>query len=477
MKKLLILLSILIGITACSDILEEEPKAVAIENFYNSASEIESAVLSIYSPISNNNTFGAMYIAQMEAQSDYGYGRGSYAPVSEFQGLDATNIGRVADFWSSFYRSIRNANLVIKNAPDAIDVNESTLNELIGEAKFLRALCYFHLVRNWGDIPLRNESNMLELELARTPASEIYSFIIQDLEFAENHMVESESVPGRATKWAAKTLLTEVYLQLERWQDARNKALEVINSNKYELISVDNSDDFYKIFGPDIITSKEEIFYIKYNSTQSSNLAYFIHHPGSPYFNGAGWYAHYTDSVNNKQIKDWDYNDLRKSFNLYYYDISISPTTVLFKKYIDPERVNAGRNDYPIYRYPELLLFYAEAECRMNNGPTAEAMEKLNMVHRRGYGKNPYANSNVDYDINNYNMESFIDLIFQEKMYETIWEGKRWLDLKRIGKVKETIMEAYGINVADKHLWWPIPENEFEYNDAIDPEKDQNFGY
>jgi starch-binding outer membrane protein, SusD/RagB family len=99
------------------------------------------------------------------------------------------------------------------------------------------------------------------------------------------------------------------------------------------------------------------------------------------------------------------------------------------------------------------------------------------MVHRRGYGENPYGNSNVDYDINNYNMESFCDLIFQEKMYETIWEGKRWLDLKRIGKVKEAIMEAYGINVADKHMWWPIPENEFEYNDAIDPEKDQNFGY
>lgn len=477
MKKILYILSILVLLASCVDVLEENPKAIATQTFYNTADEIESAVYAIYSPIRSTNFLGGNYWAQMEAQNDYGSGRGSYAMVTQFQGIDATNIGRVGGFWTYLYQSIRNANTVIMNAPNATSVDESTLNELVGEAKFLRAFCYFHLVRNWGDVPLRTEENMLDEELARTSAETVYNLIVSDLEFAEMYMPDAAMMPGRATKWAAKTLLADVHFQLQDWSDARDLSLEVINSGKYSLVEVSASDDFYNIFGPNIISSTEEVFYLKYNSTSGSNYVWFAHHPGAPYNNGGGWYAHYSDSLNNRVIKNWDYNDLRKPFNLYSYNISLGSTTVLYKKFIDPDREGNSSVDYPCYRLADVLLLYAEADCRANNGPTSDGIEKLNMIHRRAYGKDPNTVSEVDFKLNDYNEDTFVDLVMTERMYETFFEGKRWLDLKRVGKVEETIKNAYGIDVAEKHLWWPIPNVEYEYNKAIDPETDQNPGY
>ena len=106
-----------------------------------------------------------------------------------------------------------------------------------------------------------------------------------------------------------------------------------------------------------------------------------------------------------------------------------------------------------------MLLFYAEADCRANNGPTPDGMEKLNMIHRRAYGIDPGTVSDVDFILSDYTEESFVDLVIKERMYEMMYEGKRYFDLKRTGKIKSAIKDAFDIDVADKHLWWPIPNS------------------
>src|SRR5690606_16577608 len=118
-----------------------------------------------------------------------------------------------------------------------------------------------------------------------------------------------------------------------------------------------------------------------------------------------------------------------------------------------------------------------EADARVNNAPTADAIEKLNMVHRRAYGYPATQPSAVDFKLSDYNLDSFLDLVLLERGYETQYESKRWLDLKRTGKVKQVIKNAYDITVADKHLLWPIPASELNFNKALDPQKDQNPGY
>ena len=205
----------------------------------------------------------------------------------------------------------------------------------------------------------------------------------------------------------------------------------------------------------------------------------FAHHPGARLHGAGGFFAHYTDTVLNSFIRNWDRNDLRKTFNLYSYNIGLGANTYLFRKFKDPvapTQFSAG-NDYPLYKYSDVLLLYAEASSRANNGPTALAIERLNMVHRRAYGQNPSVPSTVDFLLTNYNATTFADLVITERGYETIYEAKRWLDLKRLGNLKQIIQSAKGKTVADKHLLWPIPLSELNYNKAMDPVKDQNPGY
>lgn len=102
-------------LASCEDMLKEEPRSVAVETFFNTAAEVETAVNGIFSPLRSNNY--AVYETSLECQSDFVNGRGSWAPLHGFQGLDDANITRVGGLWNAFYLSIRNANLVIRNAP------------------------------------------------------------------------------------------------------------------------------------------------------------------------------------------------------------------------------------------------------------------------------------------------------------------------------------------------------------------------
>ncbi|MEL7589553.1 MAG: RagB/SusD family nutrient uptake outer membrane protein [Prolixibacteraceae bacterium] len=476
MKNIFSIILLLPLAIACGDLLEEEPKAVATETFYNTAEEIESAVYAAYAPLRS----GYYYLWYINAgEVDYAVGRLSFSNLSDFdQPLNSTNISRTDGVWTSLYQSIRNANLVITNAPNASEASQEEIEQYLAEAKFVRAFCYYQMVRNWGRVPLRTENNMLESDVARSSEDDVYDLIVGDLEDAEASLPETQDEVGRADQYAAKAMLCHVYLQLERWSDARSKALEIINSERYSLIRISTSDDFYKIFGPDVFSSSEEIFYLKYNYDSPSTIARYRHYTNTPYFNSTGAYAKYADSIDIKVIREWDYKDLRKKFMLYNCNIGFGTRTMLFKKFIDPAAPSGGgTNDYPAYRYPDILLFYAEADCRVNNGPTADGMEKLNMIHRRAYGYDPDVASSIDFNINNYDEDSFIDLVLQEGLYEQMDEAKRFLELKRTGKLEEVVKENRGLDVAESHLLFPVPSVEYDYNGAIDPTTDQNPGY
>ncbi len=475
MKNIYILILIpLFGLFSCEDLLVEQPKSIAEETFYNTPKEVESALAAIYLPYRGQQFRD--YMAMMESYTDYSYGRGSWASNSNFQGLDGTNQPRTATMWDAFYLSIRNANIVIENVPTGKNLTDNDKAKYIGEAKFLRALAYFYLIRNWGGVIIRTENNMKDIEVKRSSASEVYQLIVDDLKFAEENLLDNAPIPGKPSKWAAKTLLADVYFFHNKYTEARDKSKEVILSNKYSLVSVSVPNDFNKIFGPDVITSTEEIFYFKFSKDQSWQFTAFPHHPGAKKKLGDNYYGHYSDLVSNKVIAEWDKNDFRFIYGWYPYNIGLGANTISNGKYTDP--TGYGANSNPVYRYADVLLLYAEADCRASGTVSSDAMEKLNMVHRRAYGKNPtIVNTEIDFKISDYNKDSFIELVIKEKGYETQYEGKRWLDLKRTGEVKQRIKAATGKDVADKHLLFPIPPSEYNFNKAIDPIKDQNPGY
>jgi hypothetical protein len=475
-KKLIFIIPVVFVFLACEEmeLLEEKPKAIASETFYNTPKEVASAANAMYDPYKSGNFEN--YWAYQECCVDYGFGRGSWASNSNFNGLDDTNISRTALIWNEIYLSIRNANLVIINTPNGSETSDAEKAQFIGEAKFVRAYNYFLLVRSWGGVPLRTENTFDQIEIPRSSIQDVYDLIIEDLEFAEDNLPDAPRLVGTPSKWTAKTLLADVYLNLENWTAARDLAKEVIQSGKYSLVSLSEPDDFYKIFDAGVVTSSEEIFYIKHHPEEGSFFGMFAHHPGSPYINKRGYYGHYTFD-NNPVIAAWDANDFRRQAWFYPWLIGIAPNTLLYKKYIDLNASGNPSTDIPVYRYPDVLFIYAEAENFANNGPTADAVEYVNQVRRRAYGLDPKTSSSIDYKMSDYDKNSFFDLIIKERGYETFYECKRWKELVRTGKAEQIIKQVHGKDIAEKHYLFPIPVTETNYNKAIDPVNDQNPGY
>jgi hypothetical protein len=493
MKKniiiILVALSVIVPLSSCNDWLEEHPKAVAVDTFYNTKDEADAAIAAI------SNRFraiigGSQYTAMLECFADYNYGRGTWSANSTYELLNTTNKGRTDGLWTNLYRTVRDANIVISRMPSASSLSEEQKSAYVAEARFYRAFAYFDLVRWWNNVPLRTEENMEEFDMPLTPAEQIWTFVISDLEYAVANCPDSPVVLGRPYKNAARTLLADVYMTRKNFTAAKPLLEAVISSNAYSLVSVSTVRDFDKIFGYEVTNTTEEIFYQKTSRTNNSGweLVMFNAHPNAIVNGGkmqgtGGWYALVLSSEN-KWIEGWDSNDLRKDFNYLPFSRMDTfdglPMDGLSVKFYDPDAESSGGAtcDNPVYRYADVLMMYAEVLNEVNNGPNAEAMEYLNMIHRRGYGYDPTSPSPVDLKLSDYSTkQAFMDILTKEQCYEFWTEGKRWPFLVRTGQAEKYVKEYKGRDINPDLYHFPIPDTEFTYNTALNPSTDQNPGY
>lgn len=483
---LVFMLPLCIVFTSCKKLLEESPKALTVEGFYNTASEVEAGLAAIYLPLRDD--MSGYWIAILETHTEWAAGFTGSANFDSYkgmQGLSATGMNNLIPRWNAFYRSIRNANLVIHYVPRGTVLSEQQKTAYIAEARFMRAFVYFQLVKGWAGVPIHTEDNLDEsMNIPKGTKQQVYDLIMSDLAFAESNLPEKPALVGKPSKWAAKTLLADALFYQAKYADAAAKAKEVINAGVYSLEPVAVPDDFNKVFGMGA-NSKEEIFYLHYNQNSPSQLVLYTMQITTPWF-GSNGYGVLTWTNTSRFYKEWNDDDFRKKFNWYKEETRLTPWTagqpafpnegiISPKKYNNPTATIATFS-LPCYRYAEVLLLFAEASAQ-SGGPTAEGVEMLNKVHRRAYGYSPDAPSSVDFKAADYNAETFTDLVVQERAYEFQLEGKRWFDLVRSGRVKEIMPRNIQREVADKHLLWPIPLIEFDLNKALDRSKDQNPGY
>lgn len=479
---------LLLTISSCKKLLEESPKGLSVDGFYNTPAEADAAVAAIYSPLRGD--MSGWWIGILECETEWGAGLSGAANFDSFKsmsGVDDVGKNNLIPRWNAFYVAIRNANLVIKHVPNGTELTDAQKNVYLAEAKFLRAFSYFQLVRGWGGVPLHTEENLDQTDnIPKATKESVYELITTDLEFAAAQLPDNAPLVGKPSKWAAKSVLSDVYFFQGLNEKAAATAGEVIQAGKYSLQRLSVPDDFNKVFGMDA-QSPEEIFYLKYNINSPSQLILFTQQITTPWFGSSG-YGVFNWHNMAKFYTTWDSNDFRKQFN-WYEDAKANPflagqpafpnsgVTILSpKKYNNPS-ATVESFSLPCYRYPDVLLIYAEASAQAA-GPTTDGLEKLNMVHRRAYGLDPLSPSVVDYQLADYpTVKAFTDLVIRERGYETQFEGKRWFDLVRSGTVKEVMLENIDREVADKHLLWPIPQIEFDLNHGLDPSKDQNPGY
>jgi len=490
-------------VTSCHDDLDTEPLSnLSPENFISNIENSEVAVNGVYSQMAL--VYGQNFIYMSDhgthvATTSVGNPKlNAYA----FYTFDSNSLF-LKDTWAHSYKAIARANFVIDRVGE-LETEDPAKNRIIAEAKFLRALCYFNLVRFYGDVPLILEelTDFKTLNTDNVDSADVYAAIVEDLKFGEEHLFYaswlSKDKPsyeggnlGRATIGAAKGLLAKVYLtmashplQIEgAYQLAYDKAKEIYDSKDYQL---DNYTDICTIEGE---SSTEWLFQVQFDvaGLQPSQWG-ALHNPlnqgkGGKEANDFGWGRVAPTVKFTKQYEDGDlrfdhniakgkinadgsikYNKDSKRWYTHKYRFSVKPL----------DRFKTDMNA-PVLRYADILLILAEAGVEV--GKTEDAFNALDEVLVRaqnmGGGTVPAL---VDRALTG---EPLDDFIFWERARELCFEGHAKFDLVRAGrerfveevldqewtknetKASETKIVPWASNVnANTPLLFPIPAAE-----------------
>lgn len=485
----LLLLTVFLVSGACDNILEEDPRdQIFKDNFFQTENDAIGAINSIYAHLNSTSigpTFGGMYHSTywviQGLASDEMNNRLAGAPqndeLEQFR-FDAAN-GNFFDVWSQAYRVIHNANFAIEGIV-TMDLNDATKNSLLGEARFLRSMIYFDLVRMFGQVPLLLEGDA-ELRPTKNTIDEIYEQIIADLQLAINGLPASYSVGdgrGRATSGAARGLLAKVFLTRGNHQLAADNAAFVINSGAYRLWP-----DFADMFKIDNENGQETLFGVGFGDAGGAisfwevgqfNVRLLPRELRSvvPGANVQGWQVATEDLYNS-----FDANDRRRAVTFMTTAGGDALEDPHIRKYWDEEREPTPGNteaDFPYLRYADILLIYAEALNELNGGPTSEAYDAINAIRQRarfdGTAEQP-----VLTDLTNLNQEEFRDAVLLERRREFVGEGHRWFDLVRMGKLQELVpLAKEGVSPRPTDILFPLPQIEIDLNQNLLP---QNPGY
>lgn len=468
MKKLILLLTISFFAGSCFD-LEENPKAIlTTELFYRTSDDAIAAVNSIYNVLNNGNgtMYNRLFHMGIEIMSDDAIAgeRLKNADVREIAALThSTNNIRFESLWQEHYMGINRANIAINRIKD-IDMDEQLRTRLILEAKFLRGLLYFNLVRLWGDVPLvLYETDGLDKEsvqVSRTDAETVYQQIIEDLTEAEKLPASYDKKDaGRATGGAARGILAKVYLTRQEWDKAIAGSREVM-SGPYDLFA-----NFKDAFDAATKNGKEHLFSVQCKSfvnTQGNRLASSATPVGIPGISAAG-----TDEPHPDAYYLYDPADKRR--NVTFFTSIVSPNNGQeytfrphFFKYFDPAVIanptESARN-IPVMRFSEVLLIHAEA-LNEKNGPVEEAYASLNRVRNR---------AGLADLTPGLNQSQFRDSVYFERRLELMFESQRWFDLVRTRRMIDVLHAIGKKNAQEKHYLLPVPQREIDINPKLLP--------
>lgn len=453
MKKIIItsLVLLMIGINSCEQFLEEDPfNTIDPSTLFVDERGALAAVNATYKMMARNQDYYGrdfLYVTEVPTEmTTSGNEATDRRAVLDNWKWDA-NHRYLAPVWVEAYAVINAANGVIENVSN-INMDETLKNRIIGEAKFLRAFNYFVLVRLWGGVPIRTEQikgATEQLQIPRSTAQQVYELIISDLEDAaktipENYDAYSGPNVGRVTLGAVRTLLAKVYLQRGATASVQQtgdfqKSLDysqlVIQQNKYQL-----EENFRDIFDVETENGPEVIFDIQHvglpdlggdlsqhlvprNSgigrRSSGNI-----HTEVPFFDEYSSDDQRLGGFILEYVRNED--TIRYNADNFENDGYVLPGPGFFKMAEFDGTIGGNAEERPnkvLLRYADVLLMYAEAANEVNNGPTTEAYNFVNMVRQRA-GIGPLK-ENLPY-------QAFKDSVFIQRRKEFVVEFHGWFD-------------------------------------------------
>lgn len=483
MKKSIKYLAIpvLFFISSCSEEkLDLYPlTSVSEGTFYANLSQIESAADDVYRQIGRLHDAWSIPSLYGTLYSDNGAVIAQLAGTPVDQPIDRHQLTsanpRVEEAWDDAYNAIFIANNIIRQIEiTEVEINEDHKNRMIAEARLMRALAYFNLVRAFGDVPLITEvvSPAEAYDFARESTNVVYSQIIDDLTFAKSNLLESYTGAdvGRLTSYSAAGILAKAHLTNGNEGAAQSELEYIINSGRFSLDANSdgavNYDDYFHLFQPDTKNSEASILEAQHmsgtnaaNSNHQEAFSPYLDAFNHPLIEGA---INRGNGINTPTVDlaaEFEEGDPRKEItvvpgftNQSTGDFVDYPFTL---KYFDPDWYNPGQN-FEIIRYADILLMYAE----VTGDP-----EYLNMVRER-VGLPSYGSTGYPSDL-----YSTLDLaIAHERRMELAMEMHRFFDLVREGRAVEVMQSKVPGEV---RILFPIPL----YAIDVNPNLTQNPGY
>ncbi|MFT3948825.1 MAG: RagB/SusD family nutrient uptake outer membrane protein [Agriterribacter sp.] len=481
MKTKIFIFSVLavnIAMTSCKKFLEVNPEtALTSETFFVKESDFVQAVNAAYVPLRSIFNDRAWILGELHSDNTY-YARNilfgavdgtenvaDFAMpnvASEVAGITLTTNGNVTAQFRLDYQIIARANQVLAKIDD-VEFDATSKNNIKGQALFLRAFAYFELVRYFGKAPLHLTPVTERLEAAAelATAEQLYAQIESDAKDAATMLKpKSTQEAGRVTTGSAKTLLGNLYIVQKRWADAETVLKEVVSSGEYSLMADYNDAFSYTNTNKNNAESVFEIQYMEGSEGYNGSLIYnFLPRPmtleelqpitGTS--NPQGLTGEGSNIPTPDVIAAYEANDKRKDISVGYVTLSQSLRANKVYPYIKKfARTHATHgntgNNWPVYRYAEVLLFLAEALNEQNK--PGDADDYLNMVRNRAGLANTSASSQAD----------MREAIFKERRVELAFENKRWFDIQRTDRIQEIIV-PYGNRIKTNPLNYYYPDN------------------
>jgi hypothetical protein len=426
MKKIyyLLALTLTINLSACTEFLSTTPTDfLAPANYYQSEAELEAAMAGVYNILSHNGLYrgGIVYLNGFEADEAY-INRSTLINYPFTYDYTATN-ATIETFWVGCYSGISRANLLLKNIDNNQEIKMEVRDKIRGQVLFLRGFYHFLLVQSFGGVPVLTEptSSVDAVEVPRNSVKEVYEQVLKDMTAAEALVpaINVSRSAGRVNKSAVRGLLARVCLHMagnplndvSKYEEARKWSKMVIDdASAAHQLNPKYSDIFIKI-ARDEYDIKESIWEAEFwgNGLDAYSLSgnnARINGPASSNPNTGTSVAYL--NVTGKLYNAFETGDQRKYWSIPNFTYNTTgergaktfvaePTAAgvylkntgkyrrEYETYL-PQNANSSPQNWPILRYTDVLLMYAEAVNQIS-GPTQEAVQAVNLVRRRAWSK------------------------------------------------------------------------------------------
>lgn len=487
-------------VTSCSDdFVNREPEySIDSENYFNSKDDYDKALVAAYDLL--QSSYVNVLLGEIASDNTLAGGE-SPTDVIGFQQVDDmihTPVNsNLRDLWNWMFAGVQRANYILE-FKDKTDF--SGKNQIIAEARFLRAYYHFELVKWFGGIPMKGDSRFKigdEKTIKRATIQEVYASIEADLIFASANLAAVPSQKGRATKGAALALLGKAYLYQNKFTQAATTLESVITSNTYSLVT-----DYNSIFEEAGENNVESVFEVQYTDIEGAgfpclqcsegnvavgfngirsyklpDLAPGVPNPNLPpkYSSGFSFNVPTKEAYDSFEVGDRRLNTsildivAWSAANNTVYGRGNEHTGYFNQKYLPRTRrdLAAGDlnltnpNNYRAIRYADVLLMAAEAYSRGGIDDN-KARLYLNQVRRRAFG-------DTNHDITA-SGAALTDFVLAERRVELLGEGHRFFDLVRTGKAAGKIPGF----TAGKNELFPLPIEEIQFSNG---NWQQNPGY